>query len=199
MVGWWLTSASVMVVCAEPSFPLCIFIGLAVGTLLYVPIIGLLLWQRRRNRRGKAEPAPRLCLLWELVGISSSPADLDKPRVQRCPSAISYCFCSLGVPCVNLSSWTSCPRVGRRFTPSLPSGHLLVRAQLWQKQVKQVLHVTTFPGSVRLRALLQPLQGLLNPCQPLLPLGHLQSQPATEPHPLLQQKQDQCKCFLHLK
>ncbi|XP_075016875.1 uncharacterized protein LOC142087061 [Calonectris borealis] len=35
------------------NFLLCIIFGLAVGTLLYMPIIGLLLWQRRRSRRGK--------------------------------------------------------------------------------------------------------------------------------------------------
>ncbi|XP_049661029.1 uncharacterized protein LOC126040533 isoform X2 [Accipiter gentilis] len=34
-------------------FLLCIIFGLAVGTLLYMPIIGILLWQRRRNREGK--------------------------------------------------------------------------------------------------------------------------------------------------
>ncbi|XP_074958065.1 uncharacterized protein LOC142061207 isoform X1 [Phalacrocorax aristotelis] len=32
---------------------LCIIFGLAVGTLLYIPIIGLLLWQCRRNRKGE--------------------------------------------------------------------------------------------------------------------------------------------------
>lgn len=35
------------------DFPLCIIFGLAIGTLLYMPIIGLLLWQRRKNRKGK--------------------------------------------------------------------------------------------------------------------------------------------------
>ncbi|XP_052653792.1 uncharacterized protein LOC128146448 isoform X2 [Harpia harpyja] len=34
-------------------FLLCIIFGLAVGTLLYMPIIGILLWQCRRNREGK--------------------------------------------------------------------------------------------------------------------------------------------------
>ncbi|XP_027502471.1 uncharacterized protein LOC113948769 [Corapipo altera] len=32
---------------------LCIFFGLAVGTLIYTPILGFLLWQCRRNRTGK--------------------------------------------------------------------------------------------------------------------------------------------------
>ncbi|KAM9228363.1 uncharacterized protein RG961_005814 isoform 2-T2 [Leptosomus discolor] len=32
---------------------LCATFGLAVGTLLYMPIIGVLLWQCRRNRKGK--------------------------------------------------------------------------------------------------------------------------------------------------
>ncbi|XP_017679793.1 PREDICTED: uncharacterized protein LOC108501937 isoform X3 [Lepidothrix coronata] len=32
---------------------LCISFGLAVGTLIYTPILGFLLWQRRRNRTGK--------------------------------------------------------------------------------------------------------------------------------------------------
>ncbi|KAL9839574.1 uncharacterized protein GJ701_009511 isoform 1-T1 [Geothlypis trichas] len=32
---------------------LCILLGLAVGTLLYMPIIGFLLWQCRRNRTGE--------------------------------------------------------------------------------------------------------------------------------------------------
>ncbi|RLW01160.1 hypothetical protein DV515_00008111 [Chloebia gouldiae] len=32
---------------------LCILLGLAVGTLLYMPVIGFLLWQRRRNRTGE--------------------------------------------------------------------------------------------------------------------------------------------------
>lgn len=72
MVGWWLMSVSVMFVCAGLKFLLSIFFGLAVGTLLYMPIIGILLWQCRKNRKGKAEPTPSLCLLWELVGISSS-------------------------------------------------------------------------------------------------------------------------------
>ncbi|KAM6250988.1 uncharacterized protein M6G45_009179 [Spheniscus humboldti] len=35
------------------SFLLCIIFGLAIGTLLYMPIICLLLWQCRRNRKGK--------------------------------------------------------------------------------------------------------------------------------------------------
>ncbi|XP_054697090.1 uncharacterized protein LOC129212479 isoform X5 [Grus americana] len=35
------------------NFPLCITFGLALGTLLYMPIIGLLLWQCRKNRKGK--------------------------------------------------------------------------------------------------------------------------------------------------
>ncbi|KAK4813863.1 hypothetical protein QYF61_001961 [Mycteria americana] len=52
-VGWRLTGASVMVVCAGLNFLLCIIFGLAIGTLLYMPIIGLLLWQCRRNRKGK--------------------------------------------------------------------------------------------------------------------------------------------------
>ncbi|XP_074896660.1 uncharacterized protein LOC142036859 isoform X2 [Buteo buteo] len=34
-------------------FLLCIIFGLVVGTLLYMPIIGILLWQCRRNREGK--------------------------------------------------------------------------------------------------------------------------------------------------
>lgn len=102
-VGWQLMSASVMVVCAGLSFLLCIIFSLAVGTLLYMPIICLLLWQCRRNRKGKTEPALSLHLLWELVGISSSPAGLDKPRLGRCPSSIPYCSYSLGVPC------TVCP------------------------------------------------------------------------------------------
>lgn len=88
-VGWHLMSVSVMVVCAGLRFLLCIIFGLAVGTLLYMPIIGILLWQRRRNREGKAEPSPSLHLLWELVGISSLPAGLDKPRLGRCPSSLS--------------------------------------------------------------------------------------------------------------
>lgn len=32
---------------------LCILLGLAVGTLLYMPVIGFLLWQCRRNRTGE--------------------------------------------------------------------------------------------------------------------------------------------------
>lgn len=132
MGGWWLTSASVIVLCAGLYYPLCIIFGLAVGTLLYMPIISFLLWQRRRNRKGKTEPALSPCLLWEPVSIFSSPC-LDKPRLGLCPSLISYCSCSLGVPCTSLSSWTSCPGVGRRFTRSLPSGQLLVRVQLWHK------------------------------------------------------------------
>ncbi|XP_062356140.1 uncharacterized protein LOC134048415 isoform X2 [Cinclus cinclus] len=32
---------------------LCILLGLAVGTLLHMPVIGFLLWQRRRNRTGE--------------------------------------------------------------------------------------------------------------------------------------------------
>ncbi|PKK19391.1 putative LOC102098435, transcript variant X2 [Columba livia] len=39
--------------CAGLYYPLCIIFGLAVGTLLYMPIICFLLWQRRRNRKGK--------------------------------------------------------------------------------------------------------------------------------------------------
>ncbi|TRZ25927.1 hypothetical protein HGM15179_001274 [Zosterops borbonicus] len=35
------------------NFLLCILLGLAVGTLLYMPVIGLLLWQRRKNRTGE--------------------------------------------------------------------------------------------------------------------------------------------------
>ncbi|KAM7101723.1 uncharacterized protein J5F26_009133 isoform 1-T2 [Ciconia maguari] len=35
------------------NFLLCIIFGLAIGTLLYMPIIVLLLWQCRRNRKGK--------------------------------------------------------------------------------------------------------------------------------------------------
>ncbi|XP_019330526.1 PREDICTED: uncharacterized protein LOC109279826 [Aptenodytes forsteri] len=35
------------------SFLPCVIFGLAVGTLLYMPIICLLLWQCRRNRKGK--------------------------------------------------------------------------------------------------------------------------------------------------
>ncbi|XP_074442998.1 uncharacterized protein LOC141743172 isoform X1 [Larus michahellis] len=35
------------------KFLLSIFFGLAVGTLLYMPIIGILLWQCRKNRKGK--------------------------------------------------------------------------------------------------------------------------------------------------
>lgn len=40
------------VVCAEFDFLLCILLGLALGTLLYMPVIGFLLWQRRKNRTG---------------------------------------------------------------------------------------------------------------------------------------------------
>ncbi|XP_075289810.1 uncharacterized protein LOC142362856 isoform X2 [Opisthocomus hoazin] len=40
-------------VCAGLHFLLSILFGLTVGTLLYMPIIGLLLWQRRKNRKGK--------------------------------------------------------------------------------------------------------------------------------------------------
>lgn len=118
-----------LALCAGLYYPLCIIFGLAVGTLLYMPIICFLLWQRRRNRKGKAEPVPSPHLLWEPVSISSSPC-LDMPGLGRCPSLISYCSCSLGVPCMSLSSWTSCPGVGRRFTCSLPSGQLLLRVQL---------------------------------------------------------------------
>ncbi|XP_074008702.1 uncharacterized protein [Numenius arquata] len=35
------------------NFLLCILFGLAVGTLLYMPIIGILLWQCQKNRKGK--------------------------------------------------------------------------------------------------------------------------------------------------
>ncbi|XP_075621854.1 uncharacterized protein LOC142603724 isoform X2 [Balearica regulorum gibbericeps] len=35
------------------NFPLCTTFGLVLGTLLYMPIIGLLLWQCRKNRKGK--------------------------------------------------------------------------------------------------------------------------------------------------
>ncbi|XP_069724581.1 uncharacterized protein [Phaenicophaeus curvirostris] len=35
------------------NFLLCIMFGLVVGTLLYMPIIAFLLWQCRRNRKGK--------------------------------------------------------------------------------------------------------------------------------------------------
>lgn len=40
------------VVCAGLNLLLCILLGLAVGTILYMPVIGFLLWQRRRNRTG---------------------------------------------------------------------------------------------------------------------------------------------------
>ncbi|XP_065704537.1 uncharacterized protein [Patagioenas fasciata] len=39
--------------CAGLYYPLCIIFGLVVGTLLYMPIICFLLWQRRRNKKGK--------------------------------------------------------------------------------------------------------------------------------------------------
>ncbi|KAM6057810.1 uncharacterized protein VSU04_009892 [Chlamydotis macqueenii] len=42
-----------MVVCAGFNFPLCIVFGIAGATLLYMPIIVLLLWQRRRNKQGE--------------------------------------------------------------------------------------------------------------------------------------------------
>ncbi|KAM4894492.1 uncharacterized protein FYW23_007537 isoform 2-T2 [Sylvia borin] len=35
------------------NFLLCLLLGLALGTLLYMPVIGFLLWQRRRNTTGK--------------------------------------------------------------------------------------------------------------------------------------------------
>ncbi|KAM6117984.1 uncharacterized protein FYW35_006109 isoform 2-T2 [Pterocles gutturalis] len=35
------------------NFPLCILFGLVVGTLLYLPVIGVLLWQCGRNGEGK--------------------------------------------------------------------------------------------------------------------------------------------------
>ncbi|XP_059681055.1 uncharacterized protein LOC132318289 [Gavia stellata] len=35
------------------KFFLCIIFGLAIGTLFYMPIIGLVLWECRRNRKGK--------------------------------------------------------------------------------------------------------------------------------------------------
>ncbi|XP_074738022.1 uncharacterized protein LOC141948907 [Strix uralensis] len=39
--------------CTGLKFLMCIIFGLAVGTFLYMPIIGLLLWQCRRNSKGK--------------------------------------------------------------------------------------------------------------------------------------------------
>lgn len=40
------------VVCAGLNLLLGILFGFAVGTLLYMPVIGFLLWQCRRNRTG---------------------------------------------------------------------------------------------------------------------------------------------------
>ncbi|XP_014141823.2 uncharacterized protein LOC106631644 isoform X1 [Falco cherrug] len=114
------------------NFPLCIIFSLAAATLLYMLVIGLLVWRCRRNRKGKAEPALSLRLLWELVSISSSPAGLDKPRLGRCPSLISCCSCSLGVPCTGLSR-TNCPGVGRRFTPPFLLASCWLRACSWHK------------------------------------------------------------------
>lgn len=95
---------------------------------------------------------------------------------------MSSCCCSLGAPCAR-PPWTGCPGRGRRFTPSLPSGQLLVGAWLrhkpWCKRKGSCLfHISS---SAHLGALLQPLQGHLNPCQPPLPLGHLQSHRAPAP------------------
>ncbi|XP_065497267.1 uncharacterized protein LOC135992198 [Caloenas nicobarica] len=41
------------VLCAGLHYPVCIIFGLVVGTLLYMPIICFLLWQHRKNRKGK--------------------------------------------------------------------------------------------------------------------------------------------------